>query len=324
MLPVEPTLSIVIIGRNEGSRLERCLASVAAMLPVEGGHETIYVDSASTDESVSIAQSFGASTIVLDADRPTAARARNAGWRAARAEWILFLDGDTTLDPHFSRLALAAATPAVAVVWGHRREMFPNANFFHRVLDLDWVYAPGLTEFCGGDALVRREALEAVNGFDPTLIAGEEPEMCARLRELGYVIRHLDCDMTRHDLAITRWSQYWRRASRAGYAYAQMAWRTRNRGVALWSSEAKGNALRASAILALLASAIVAPIIALALLTTLTLRSAYRARWKSNDISSLLCYGLHSHLQQLPIFAGQLAFWRDLAQDRRRGLIEYK
>jgi cellulose synthase/poly-beta-1,6-N-acetylglucosamine synthase-like glycosyltransferase len=324
MLPVNPKLSIVVIGRNEGSRLARCLASVAAMVPVEGGHETIYVDSASTDNSVSVAQSFGARTITLHPDRPTAAKARNAGWQSARGKWILFLDGDTILDPHFSRLALAAATPEVAVVWGHRREMFPNANLFHRVLDLDWVYAPGLTEFCGGDALIRREALEAVNGFDPTLIAGEEPEMCARLRELGYVIRHIDSEMTRHDLAITRWSQYWKRASRAGYAYAQMSWRTRNRAVQLWTSEAKANAIRAVAILGLLASAFVAPMLAFAMLTLLTLRSAYRSRWKSDDWFSLLCYGAHSHLQQLPIFAGQLAFWCDLAQDRQRGLIEYK
>jgi len=324
MLAVNPKLSIVIIGRNEGSRLERCLASVAAMVPVEGGHETIYVDSASTDNSVSVAQSFCARTISLDPDRPTAAKARNAGWRAARGEWILFLDGDTTLDPHFSRLALEAASSEVAVVWGHRREMFPNANVFHRVLDLDWVYAPGLTDFCGGDALIRREALEAVNGFDPTLIAGEEPEMCARLRELGYVIRHIDSEMTRHDLAITRWSQYWKRASRAGYAYAQMSWRTRNRAVQLWTSEAKANAIRTVAILGLLASAFVTPMLAFAMLTSLTLRSAYRSRWKSNDWFSLLCYGAHSHLQQLPIFAGQLAFWCDMVQDRRRGLIEYK
>jgi cellulose synthase/poly-beta-1,6-N-acetylglucosamine synthase-like glycosyltransferase len=324
MSSINPQVSIVIIGRNEGVRLERCLASVVAMTPVEGDHETIYVDSASTDQSVAIAAAFEARVIGLAADRPTAAKARNAGWRAARGSWVLFLDGDTTLDPNFVRVALAAVTPEVAVVWGHRREMFPEANVFHRVLDLDWVYAPGLTEFCGGDALIRREALEAVGGFDATLIAGEEPEMCARLRERGYVIRHVDAAMTRHDLAITRLSQYWKRASRAGYAYAQMSWRTRHRSVRLWAREARGNAVRSMALLALLSSAVVSPLLALGLLALLMLRSAYRSRWKSSNWLSLLCYGVHSHLQQLPIFAGQLAFWCDVAQGRRRGLMEYK
>ena len=58
------------------------------------------------------------------------------------------------------------AGPKVAVVWGHRREIHPEQSIYNRVLDLDWIYAPGPTLFCGGDALFRRSVLTATNGFD--------------------------------------------------------------------------------------------------------------------------------------------------------------
>lgn len=327
------SVSIVIIGRNEGERLVRCLESVRAMVGRETGAEILYVDSGSMDGSVACALRFGAGVIELKG-KCSAARARNAGWKAAGGEWILFLDGDTIVDPDFLTTALKhSADQQVAAIWGHRRELRPTANVYHRVLDLDWVYAPGVSEFCGGDVLMRRAALEQVDGFDASLIAGEEPELCARLRGAGYEILHIDAPMTGHDLAITRFAQYWKRAVRAGYAYAQLAQRTRNYAQPMWSAETSRNALRAMALSGVL---IFLPLcalfnrnwipLALALLLTsiLVVRSARRARWKSTDFFTLLCYGMHSHFQQFPILAGQLAFRRDMALSRHRDLIEYK
>jgi len=327
------SVSIVIIGRNEGERLVRCLESVRTMVGRESGTEILYVDSGSADGSVACALRFGAGVIELQG-RCSAARARNAGWQAASGEWILFLDGDTIVDPDFLAAALKhSANSHVAAVWGHRRELRPTANFYHRVLDLDWVYAPGVSEFCGGDVLMRRTVLQQVGGFDASLIAGEEPELCARLRGAGYQILHIDAPMTGHDLAITRFSQYWKRAVRAGYAYAQLAQRTRNYAQPMWNAEVSRNAVRVAALSGVL---IFLPLcalfnrnwipLALALLLTsvLVVRSARRASWKSTDSFTLLCYGMHSHFQQFPILAGQLAFRRDMAFAHHRDLIEYK
>lgn len=329
MLQLKTTLSVVVIGRNEGPRLTRCLESVKAAAAVSGELDLVYVDSRSEDDSVQRAERAGCRVVCLESPRLTAALARNAGWRSCRSEWILFLDGDTILNPGFLPAALDAARrdSRIAAVWGHRRELHPKANAFHRVLDLDWRYAPGETEFCGGDALFRRGALEKVDGFDESLIAGEEPEMCSRLRALGFRILHIDQQMTLHDLAISRWRQYWRRASRAGYAYAQMARRTRNSQVHLWIMESRGNFWRGSALITLLLLAALHPALALfnaALFTALCVRSSIRARWKSDDRLSLMLYGVHSHVQQIPILAGQLAFFWDLARNRSRQLIEYK
>ena len=329
-----PVISFVVIGRNEGERLTRCLESIGEIRGVEGEVDVIYVDSASTDDSVQRARAQGARVLEVRPERPSAALGRNAGWKEAQAPFILFLDGDTILHPDFTAQALAAMQdPSVAVVWGHRREIQTGTSVFNRVLDLDWIYPAGLSEFCGGDALMRRAVLEDVGGFDSTLIAGEEPELCQRIRGKGLQILHLDVPMTGHDLAMTQWSQYWRRAVRAGHAYAEVSDRTAGGPYPLWQEDSRRNVQRGGVLLALIIGGPVLSLIlqngmplaaTVLLLTALVLRTAWKARWKSGEWVTLLLYGMHSHLQQLPILFGQLGYWRDRRRGQRRGLIEYK
>lgn len=329
-----PVLSVVVIGRNEGARLLRCLESVRSMRVPGGPLEVIYVDSASTDGSPARAAELGARVLEVGSTRPTAALGRNLGWRAARAPIVLFLDGDTILDPDFVVESLPAFDdPNVAVVWGHRREIHPEASVFNRVLDLDWIYPAGPSEFCGGDALMRRSVLAAVGGYDDRLIAGEEPEMCRRIRALGHVILHVDRPMTGHDLAMTHWSQYWKRALRAGHAYAEVAERFRGSDLPLWDVVLKRNRVHAALLLALpLLGVLFAclwrswlPLLGvLGLLAAAVLRTARRVGAKSPRPGLRLLYAVHSHLQQIPILFGQLGYYRDRRERRERGLIEYK
>jgi glycosyltransferase involved in cell wall biosynthesis len=327
-----PLISVVIIGRNEGDRLVECLQSVFAA-PRDGFRlEVLYVDSASTDGSPQRASVLGANVIVVQPRRPSAAIGRNAGWRAARGDYILFLDGDTLLHPGFVPQALAAMSePDVAIVWGHRRERFPQQSLYVRVLDLDWVYPAGESEFCGGDALMRRAVLAQTGGFDDTLIAGEEPELCRRIREQGHRILHIDAPMTTHDLAITRFSAYWRRAFRAGHAYAEVANRYRDSDDRFWLAEARGNLARGSVYLAspavFVAALALYPQFALGMCIAaagLLTRSAHRSAWKSPDRTTRWLYAVHSHVQQVPIMFGQLAWRMHRFRGHRRALIEYK
>lgn len=330
-----PRVSVVVIGRNEGQRLAECLDSIRHINPIDGGLEVIYADSASKDGSPELAASLGAKVLRVVPERPCAAIGRNAGWREANAPFILFLDGDTRLHPDFLATALEAMAnaPEVAVVWGHRRERHPEHSLYNRVLDLDWIYAPGITEFCGGDALMRRDVLVSVGGFSEDLIAGEEPELCQRIRALGNTILHIDQPMTDHDLAMTRWSAYWKRALRAGHAYAEVSQRMKNTAFPLWLSECKRNAIHTGVLLALpigaLALAVLLgdpwPLLAVLLAYSfLIVRSAYKARWKCRQPLTLLLYGVHSHLQQIPIALGQLGYWYNRIRNRRQKLIEYK
>jgi GT2 family glycosyltransferase len=218
------TTVIVTIGRNEGERLRRCLRSVLDL-----GCPVFYVDSGSTDGSAEAARTAGAEVIVLTPDRPfTAARGRNAGFRRALERhpdlaYVQFVDGDCELETGWLETAQAylAEHPGAAVVCGRRREVDPSTSVYNRLIDMEWDGTPGEVDACGGDALVRVAALAEVGGYDETLIAGEDPELCFRLRQRGHSIARLPHPMTRHDAAITELRQWIRRSVRAGHAYAE-------------------------------------------------------------------------------------------------------
>ena len=329
----QPALSIVVIGRNEGQRLSSCLESIKRARGV-AVNEVIYVDSASTDGSSELALQHGATVIVVRPERPTAAIGRNAGWRCAVSDFILFLDGDTVLHPDFAMVACGALAqdPSLAATWGHRREIHPQASIYNRILDLDWIYPPGFTEFCGGDVMMRRKILVDTGGFDESLIAGEEPELCRRIRARGYRMLHIDCPMTGHDLQITRWSQYWMRATRAGHAYAEVSERFRNSEDPFWTSDCRRSMTLGSFWLISFTAAMAASIffgflpvsLWLASLLLMSARSAWKARWKRTSLGNLLLYGFHSQLQHIPILVGQLQYELNKRRKRPRKLIEYK
>lgn len=227
MSMLDARLGVVVIGRNEGGRLRRCLGSVLPAAPA-----TMYVDSGSTDGSQQMARNLGAKVVELDMSRPfTAARARNEGLRQLLLERpdievVQFVDGDCEVVAGWLPTASAflQAHPGHAVVCGRRRERFPEHSVYNAMCDREWDTPIGDTRSCGGDAMMRVQALQAVDGYRDDLIAGEEPELCVRLRQAGWRICRIDGDMTLHDAAITRFGQWWKRTVRSGYAFAQGSW----------------------------------------------------------------------------------------------------
>jgi len=217
---------VVIIGRNEGERLRVCLSSV-----VNQTSQTIYVDSGSTDSSVSIAKDLGAEVVELDMDKPfTAARARNAGFTylmkvAPKLSYVQFVDGDCEVVDNWISDAQTCLeeNPNMAVVCGRRRERFPGKSIYNQLCNIEWDTPIGEAKACGGDALMRVNAFKQVDGYRDDLIAGEEPELCVRLRLSGWKIWRLDQEMTMHDAAMTKFTQWWNRSKRAGYAYTEGA-----------------------------------------------------------------------------------------------------
>lgn len=315
-----PRVAVVVIGRNEAAHLASCLASVRAMrYPIEL-LEIFYVDSASTDGSPEIAETAGARVLRLTGTPMNAARGRNAGWRAASAPYVLFLDGDVQLEEHFvSRSLPCFQDPRVVCVWGVLREVQPNASIYNRVFDLDWVQPAGDTETFGGIALVARQALADVDGYNETLGAGEEPELSRRLRSRGGRIVHTDEPMALHDLAMTRWQQYWRRMLRTGHAYAQVSSMYAATSDPLWLRESRANLTRGvvflllpiAVLLVCLAVQSLWPLLlALLAVIALVLRTAWRARHRAQSRVTLLLFGIHSHFQQIPILLGQWRYWR--------------
>lgn len=219
-------IGVVVIGRNEGDRLIRCLNSLISQT-----HQIVYVDSASTDESVNVARGMGAEVVSLDMTIAfTAARARNEGFKRLRKlypqiDYVQFIDGDCEITYDWLKHAVAFMSlhQTVAAVCGRRRERFPERSIYNMLCDIEWDTPIGEAKACGGDALMRVSAFEAVKGFRPSLIAGEEPELCVRLRAANWKIWRLDLEMTQHDAAMTHFMQWWKRSMRGGYAYAEGA-----------------------------------------------------------------------------------------------------
>jgi GT2 family glycosyltransferase len=321
---VTPRLGAVLIGRNEGARLLRCLASVAGLGRV------VYVDSGSTDGSLAAARAAGAEVVVLDTAQPfTAARARNAGLAALRQgdapDYIQFVDGDCEVQPLWIETARAflESHPRAAVACGRRRERHPEASVWNRLCDREWDTPVGEARACGGDALMRRSALDEVGGYNPGLIAGEEPELCVRLRAQGWQIWRLDHEMTLHDANLTRLSQWWRRTRRAGHAWAE--------GAALHGSgpdrlgvSGQRRALLwglALPLVALLGTALTPWSLALLLAWPLqVIRLAAREGFSRPGWER----GFFLTLGKIPEALGVLEYWGRRAARRPAGIIEYK
>lgn len=241
-----PRTGLVAIGRNEGERLKRCLRSVPPGVPV------VYVDSGSSDDSVAFAQGLGVAVEILSTTRAfTAARARNVGWnRLLRdhpgIEFVQFIDGDCEMNAHWLPSALEAIEvhPEVCALFGRLRERHPDASLYNALCDDEWNAPLGYVNACGGIALFRVEALRQAHGFNDAIIAGEEPDLCLRLRRSGWKVLRIDAEMALHDAAITKAQQWWKRLRRGGYAYAEHvvrhgrsadpAWRRNRNSILVW------------------------------------------------------------------------------------------
>lgn len=324
MSAVLTDVAAVAIGRNEGARLLACLASLEGQVST-----VVYVDSGSTDGSIQAARAAGVEVVELDMSKPfTAARARNAGFARVRqiapdVRFVQFLDGDCEIAADWIRTSHAALVgePDIAVACGRRREKFPDATIWNRMIDNEWASSrPGDVRACGGDAMMRVSVFEEIGGFNPQLIAGEEPEFCYRMRQAGWRIRRLENEMTRHDAALTRFSQFWQRAKRTGHTYAE--------GAAMYGSgperyrvaETRRTLFWGVGVpLAAVALAVfVSPWALLILLAwpLQVLRMRLRGeRWEE---------AIFLTLGKIPEAQGVAGFWLGRLTGRRRGLIEYK
>jgi glycosyltransferase involved in cell wall biosynthesis len=329
--PPRSRIGVVIIGRNEGERLRNCLRSLSQQAP-----SMVYVDSGSSDGSVSLAAQMGARVVELDREWPfTAARARNAGLERLRElepdlELVQFVDGDCEVAAGWMDKAAAAMAgdATLAVVCGRRRERFPEASIYNRLCDIEWDTPVGIAEACGGDALMRIRPLADVGGYNPRLIAGEEPDLCLRLRQRGHRILRIDAEMTVHDANIHRFGQWWRRTVRSGHAYAEGFTQHRREPGGYCARQVRSN-LAWGAILPLLCLALLPlwPVAGGFLLLgypLLTVRVFLTSRRRGLKPRHGWLFAAACVIGKFPSALGQLRYWTKTALGQRSRIIEYK
>ena len=325
-------VGVVVIGRNEGSKLRECLLSA-----ISPERKVVYVDSGSTDNSVDLANSLNVNVVELDLSVPfTAARARNQGFKHLltinpNIEFVQFVDGDCYICPEWWSRAIGEfyAEPDTVVVCGRRKERFPEKSLYNLLCDIEWNTPVGQAKACGGDAMMRVSALEKVGGFNPRLIAGEEPELCLRLRQSGGKILRIDSPMTVHDAQMNKFSQWWKRSQRAGHAYAEGAflhgkspekhWVKESRSIWLWGVTFPSIAL----IFALISHGI--SVFALAFLYLILWYKTFKF-YQTQELSSshAACYSLFCVLAKFPQVQGQIDFHLRRLLHKQSTLIEYK
>ena len=327
----EGRLGIVVIGRNEGERLKRCLASLAGTpWPV------VYVDSGSTDGSGAHARAAGAEVVELDPALPfTAARARNAGIACLRrmqprTALIQFVDGDCEVFADWipASLRLLGTDARCGAVAGRRRERNPDGSVYNLLCDIEWNTPVGQADACGGDALVRVAALDAVGAYDAALIAGEDEDLCVRMRQQGWTIRRIDVDMTLHDAAMTTAGQWWKRTERSGYAFAKVHDRHRASAFPHFRRQVRSTLVWGGAVPVLLVGSMplspLLPILGLALYGHLAWRVARGLRRRGFVAREAWTYGVHCALAKLPQMVGYARFHLDRLRRCDSVIIEYK
>lgn len=325
-----PKVTVVVIGRNEGNRLTRCLQSVRDSDYPAASIELVYVDTNSTDDSPARAEQLGARVVRIAPARPCAAAARNAGLAVATGEFVHFFDGDTIVHPAWIGKAVRAMDdPKVGSVFGSREEIEPDASVYNFWAHHDWYGPPGESGYCGGDAMFRRDLLSNLGGYDDTLIAGEERDLSYRLLQSGgWTILRLAEPMTRHDMAMTRFSQYWKRCVRTGHAYAEVS--SRYPGLRAWRRTCRRNVGHA----VVFAGAVVASIwlrsfwptaIWAALIVLAMLKGAAQCRPRIGTTRGALSYGFHLYLSKVPTIVGHFDYYLSRFLRRSpRELIEYR
>ena len=321
-------VGVVIIGRNEGERLQSCIKSL-----VNQASQLVYVDSGSTDNSVSVARKLGAEVVTLDMSIPfTAARARNEGFTQLKklyphVEFVQFVDGDCEVVSTWIERAIIFldGNIEVAATCGRRRERFPEKTVYNKLCDMEWDTPIGEAKACGGDVLMRVIALEKADGYRADLIAGEEPELCVRFRAAGWKIWRLDEEMTLHDAAMTRFSQWWKRTMRAGHAFAEGAYLHGAPPEKHWVSEAR-RAWVWGLVIPILALILIMICIQWGLLFLLIypLQITRIALSNPNKGKTSWISAFFLVLGKFPEMLGQVKFYQRLRSGKQGRLIEYK
>lgn len=249
---------------------------------------------------------------------------------APDVEFVQFVDGDCEAADGWLDTArtFLQGNPTFAIACGRRRERHPEESIYNRLCDIEWNTPVGESTWCGGDAMIRATAFRQINGYDPNVIAGEEPEMCVRMRQHGWKIMRLDAEMTLHDAAMTRFGQWWKRNVRSGHAYAE--------GYAMHGAPPErhfARDVRSNWLLGL-----VLPVIAIAagaltwgwglilfgIYPLLALRMYVRLRNAEMSSGDKLAFMFFTILGKFPHVIGQIKYMLNRATGRRSKVIEYK
>jgi GT2 family glycosyltransferase len=183
-----PQVDVVIPGHNAARTLGPCLQALMPLLESGRIHRVVFVDDHSTDETVHVARQFAVH--VLSSPRRGAGAARNAGWRVTDTEYVWFVDADCVVQQEALGKLLQTMRELDATVVGGS---YANQSAGHLTADL--IHEEMVTRHRSmgrevtfaitANLLCRREALEALCGFDESLRLGQDLDFAYRVVRSG-------------------------------------------------------------------------------------------------------------------------------------------
>ena len=198
-------LAFVILTKNSGRTLEKCLEAVAK-LKGEFEPEVIIVDAGSTDNTLKIVEKYREELsvkVLYDGGRGLG-YARDIGWRASSAEYIVMLDSDVIVNRNFLRRAvellqqdeklgaISAKLKPISLDKGWLGK-FQEKNLAIYLHHLDPPYPAEAVALHTACTVFKREVLEKVGGFDAYFnLAKEDSDVSYRIRKAGYKLSYLN------------------------------------------------------------------------------------------------------------------------------------
>ncbi len=196
LLPVSKlTISLIIPAHNEENYIAHCLDSCTRHYP-ETFQEIIVIDNASTDRTAEIASAYPGVRVVRE-DRKGLLFARQRGFKEAKGDLLAYVDADSQIPPHWTQMLLRefSADPDLICLSGpyaYRREEMTRVQ--HALTRFFWYGVAPVTAsivgfaVTGGNFVARREALQAIGGFDTSIaFYGEDTNLARRLHTVGKV-----------------------------------------------------------------------------------------------------------------------------------------
>ncbi len=195
-----PIVSIIIPAKNEADYIRKCLESVFSIEYPRSNFEVIVVDNGSTDDTISIAQSLGASVYSFP-DATTISSLRNYGARMASGNIICFLDADCTVtlkwlksaEPYFSRTDVACfgSSPGIPTpsTWIESTWFIVRDNP-RKIFERSWQESTNM--------FVRKDVFKKTGGFNVKLITCEDVDLSYKLTAYGKIISDYRIEVIHH------------------------------------------------------------------------------------------------------------------------------
>ena len=233
MTSTNPRVSFIVPVRNDAARLETCLRSILGNGLPANTFEIIVADNGSSDDSVDVARRHGAKVIVVAGVRVSALR--NVAARRATGDILAFVDADNEIAPSWGRALFESLGTDAAGAAGAAYRSPDDGTWVQRaygvlrgsargIHDVDWLGS--------GNLAVPRHVFDAVGGFDTTLEACEDVDLCTRIRARGLrIVSDARLDSVHHGDPASLWSLFrgelWRGRDNLRVSFrAPVSWRS--------------------------------------------------------------------------------------------------